>query len=268
MRRRFIAGPGVLLDPGADAAQDRDFLVFEPGPREQPAQPRHQLLRVARVEEPDVHRARSRCSNSASIWACVAWRGADASVRAPPIRTPRRRAARMPLRPEAAPRLRAQAPGHDLHCLAEVQRLIVARPESCTAPGTGYLVDRQAGALGAEHRTTPGATDAELVARDAHECLRIARGRRTRGLGVTASPRAVGQRLRQRGTTRAAASVVGAARAIASGWLQTSGSRGDASTSRRNPIARIARAAAPTLPGWLVPTSTNSTRSNHAGAGR
>ena len=44
--------------------------------------------------------------------------------------------------------------------------------------------------------------------------------------------------------------------AIASGSLCTCGTRGATSTRREKPIVFSARAAAPTLPGWLGSTST------------
>jgi hypothetical protein len=45
--------------------------------------------------------------------------------------------------------------------------------------------------------------------------------------------------------------------ATVSSWLSTSAKRGATNTRSENPITFIARAAAPTLPGWLVFNSTN-----------
>ncbi|MCY1239638.1 hypothetical protein D9M72_524470 [compost metagenome] len=61
-------------------------------------------------------------------------------------------------------------------------------------------------------------------------------------------------------TAPASTSSAPLAMAMASACRSTSGSRGETSTRLPKPMVLIARATEPTLPGWLVSTSTKRTR--------
>ena len=189
--------------------------------------------------------------------------------RAPPPRRPATDRACAPATGEAAERL-APVVGDQLHRLRQVERA-VARVGRDRSGRRGRRRRRRWPCRSARSRTRRrrGARSRARLANSSRgacvgrpEIARRHRGRADEGDAVERLVPASRRRARAPST-----SVAPLAIAIASGRASTSAKRGATSTRSAKPITLIARAAAPTLPAWLVPTRTKRVGSaGHAAA--
>ena len=164
---------------------------------------------------------------------------------------------RAPRRGEAALRL-APVVGDELHRLGEVERAVarIGRDRQAGVAGVDVVV-RQAEALRAEDEGDPMRARRqrrEQLARRAVRRAEVARRHRRR-----ADPGDAVERVVEAGDDARAARARRSRRSPSRsprGAACTSAKRGATRTRSEKPITFIARAAAPTLPAWLVPTRT------------